>query len=191
MKKFLIPAVLILVLAFGGFYFLKDKGFLSSNIQSDVLKSFADWKTYDGKSTLGLTLKYPAEWTVTVDENYNDYVDFAPAKGNSFAALIIKDVNKKQTLAAWLKARDKELSEEMGGQYKDKVISTKKVKVGKLSAVQRVEYLDAAGFTLIHTYVKKDNNVFMFTLRINSGVKYSSADAKIYSKILSTVQFSK
>ncbi len=190
MKKIIVAlVVLVLALAFGIFYFSNK---ISAPVaQTDVLGSFANWKTYDGKASFGLTLKYPADWTVTFDENFKDYIDFSPAEGNGFAVLIIKDADKKQTLAQWLKARDKEASEVMGGQYKDKVISSKNVKVGKLSAVQRVEYLDAAGFTLIHTYLKKGGDVYMFTLRIMESGIYTAEEAKIYKKILSTVKFVK
>ncbi len=156
----------------------------------DVLGSFSSWKLYEGKSDIGFNLKYPTDWTVTFDENFPDYVDFTPSSGNGFAALIIPATNKKQTLSQWLKARDKENNEVMGGQYPVKIVSTKKVRVGKISAIQRVEYMTAAGFKLIHTYAKKGNNFYMFTLTIrDSSGEYTTVDKKIYDKILSTVQF--
>jgi DNA polymerase III epsilon subunit-like protein len=190
MKKIIILLLVILAVIAGIFYFSKNA--FAPDAQTDALKSFASWKLYDGKSTMGFTLKYPADWAVTFDENYKDYVDFVPADGNGFAVLVIEATDKKQTLAKWLKARDKENSEVMGGQYKDRVISTKKIKVDKLSAIRRVEYMDAAGFSLIHTYVKKGNSFYMFTLRMNGLTdKYTAGEEKVYNKILSTVQFAK
>ena len=114
-----------------------------------------------------------------------------PANGNGFGSSRIKTSDKKQTLAKWMKVRDKENSEAMGGQYKDKIISTKKIKVAKVSAVKRVEYADAAGFNHILTYLKKGNYFYIFGLQIGSSGSYSSKDEKVYDKILSTVQFTK
>lgn len=187
MKKNVIPLVVVLAVAFGVFYF--SKNVVAPGVEVDVLGSFSSWKIHDGKTTIGLTLKYPADWTV--DESYPDYVSFRSDDGNGFNSYRVKASNKKQTLAQWLKAKDKENREAMGGQYNDYVISTKKTKVAKLSAVQRVEHADAAGFDTIQTYVKNSNYFYALALGIGSSGFYTPEDEKVYNKILSTVQFTK
>lgn len=187
MKKIVIPLLVILAVAFGVFYFSKNA--VAPGTEADVLGSFSNWKTYDGKSTIGLTMKYPADWTV--DDSFPDYVSFLPVDGNGFSAYRIRAGSKKQTLTQWLKANDKANSEVMGGQYNDYVISTKKSKVAKLSAIKRVEHADAAGFDFIQTYVKSGNYFYNFALVIRQSDSYDEEDEKVYNKILSTVQFAK
>lgn len=187
MKKIIIPLVIVVAVVFGAFYFSKNA--VAPGTEADVLGSFSNWKTYDGKATVGLTLKYPADWTV--DDSYPDYVSFRSDDGNGFNSYRIKAPNKKQTLSQWLKANDKQNKEAMGGQYNDYVISSKKSKVAKLSAVRRYEHADAAGFDTIQTYVKNGNYFYALALGIGQSGFYTPEDEKVYNKVLSTVQFTK
>lgn len=187
MKKIVILLLIVVAVAAGVFYFFRGEAV--TDVQTDALKSFASWKAYDGKSTMGFTLKHPADWIV--DDSSQDFVSFMPVDESGFNSYRVKASNKKQSLTQWLKANDKANSEAMGGQYDDRVISTKKIKVAKLSAVKRVEYADAAGFYFIQTYVKKGNYFYVFALQVGPSGSYNSKDEKIYNKILSTVQFAK
>lgn len=176
--------VIVLAVIFAVFYFSKDAE--APDVGTDVLGAFSNWKTYDGKAKVGLTLKYPADWTF--DDNYPDNVSFMKVDGNAFGAYRVKESSKKQTLVQRF-PKDKSNSEAMGGQYNDYVIRTKKTKVAKLSAVRRYEHADAAGFDMIQTYVKKGSYFYAFPLGIASSGYYTPEDEKIYDKILSTVQF--
>lgn len=185
MKKIVTVLVIVLAVIIAVFYFSKDAE--APDVGTDVLGAFSNWKTYDGKTKVGFTLKYPADWTF--DDNFPDSVSFMNADGNAFNAYRVKESNRKQTLGQWLRAKDKSNSEAMGGQYNDYVISTKKAKVAKLSAVRRLEHADAAGFDVIQTYVKSGSYFYAFALGIGPSGYYTPEDEKIHDKILSTVRF--
>lgn len=188
MKKIVILLLIVAAAVAGVFYFFRGEAV--TDVQTDTLKSFSSWKSYDGKSLMGFTLKYPADWIV--DDSYPDTFSIMPADGGSgFGGARFKATDKKQTLTKWLKALDKENSEAMGGQYDDAIVSTKKVKVAKLSAIQRVEYADAAGFYFMRTFVKSGNYFYIFALHIGGSGEYTATDEKVYNKILSTVRFVK
>lgn len=188
MKKVIVVILVVLAVISGIFYFSKVN--FTPDIETDVLGSFKNWKTYDGKSELGLTLKYPDTWTIYEDD-FPDYVSFMEGNDNRLNVYREKAADKKQTLNEWLKFRDKTNKEAMGGQYNDYVISSKKIKVAKLSAVKRYEHADAAGFDTVQVYVKSGNYFYSFALGIGSAGFYTPKEEKVFDKILSTVKFSK
>lgn len=185
MKKFIIPSAIIATLIIGIFYIFNNS---SKNTQTNVLESFSDWKTYAGNN-VGFNLKYPSDWTV--DDSFPDSVSLMSSSGNAFNAYRTKASSKKQSLTQWLKAKDKESKEVMGGQYNDYVISSKKTKIAKMSAIRRKEHADAAGFDFIQTYAKKDDYFYTFSLGVGASGVYTNEDEKVYDKILSTIKFIK
>lgn len=187
MKKVFVAILAVLAVISGIFYFSKIN--FTPDIETDVLGSFKNWKTYDGKSEMGLTLKYPGTWTIYDDYDFPDYISFMEGDNNRLNVYREKVANKKQTLNEWLKSRDKTNKE--ASQYNDYVISSKKVKVAKLSAVKRYEHADAAGFDTIQVYVKNGSYFNAFALGIGSAGFYTPEDEKVFDKILSTVKFSK
>lgn len=188
MKKNVGIVVAVLAVVFGVFYFSKMG--LSPNVETDVLGASKDWKTYDGKAEVGLTLKYPSTWVIFEDD-FPDYVSFMEGDESRLNIYREEVANKKQTLNQLLASRDKLNKEAMGGQYNDYVISSKKIKVAKLPAVRRYEHADAAGFDTIQAYVKNANYLYSFALGIGQSGFYTPEEEKIYDKILSTVKFSK
>lgn len=187
MKKNFLLLVIASAIAIGGGLYVSDK--LSSDTSTDVLGSFKSWKTFESKNT-GISLKYPADWTV--DDSMPDTSSFtSDTSANTFSIFRTKGSSKKQTLSQWLKARDKERAEAMGGQSDVKIISKKNIKVGKQSATRRVENVAAAGIQVIQTYVKNGDYFYFFTLGVSSEGSYTKDEEKVYDKILTTVTFKK
>ncbi len=137
----------------------------------------AGWKTYTN-TTYEFTFQYPQDWQAIPSTSYP-----APLSENNI--LYVKTMPGNQTLQEYLDSVDAQVVEDGPAISVD---WSKNITVGGLSAVEREETSNTAGFSAGSTYFERNGTIFVLSIS-GRDKEYTPDDVAHYEQILSTFKF--
>jgi hypothetical protein len=169
-----------------------------------MIKEKGEWKTYRSEK-YKYEIKFPSNWQLNRGSLEEDFVEFSDVPTHlrtgevlkkgwiDFAILIIP--TEHTSFQEYLQELDKIREKEYERGPSVEILKEKSIKVSDLEAVQRQEFLIAAGFPAISTYFLKDGLAFHLEMKFaKSGPNFTiyeiqPEDSELNDQILSTFRF--